>query len=67
MVICSELGCRGLSRRIQAQNWLFWVFYWPMGYEGGSRSGKWDKGTSRRAVDPERWSGGLPWCLEWDE
>ena len=64
MVICSELGCCGLSRQIQAQKWLFWAIYWPMGYEGGSRSGKWDKETSRRPVDPEKWSRTHPWTLE---
>ena len=64
MVIWDELGCRGLSRQIQAQKWLFWAIYWPMGYEGGSRSGKWDKETSRRPVDPEKWSRTHPWTLE---
>ena len=64
MVICSELECRGLSRRICAQKWLFWGIYWPMGYEGGSRSGEWEKGTSRRAVDTDKWSRIHPWNLQ---
>ena len=64
MVIWDELGCRGLSRWIQAQRWLFLAIYWPMGYEGGSRSWKWDKGTSRRLVDPDKWSRAHPWTLE---
>ena len=37
-----------------------------MGYEGGSGMRKGDKRPSKRAVDPEKWSGRLPRTLERD-